>query len=250
MAHEFQTRVEACRQATELLATGLQIRKAAARVGIPQGTLERWLRAWKSGGAEAMASDYSGVGRKPVAAPVRSGRIVVEVDDLDVVAKRGADGLVVADPVVGVDDAVPGAVQLLEPQIVFPAEILSGRIARCLERCGHGSAVVAADEAVGVVVGRAFVGQLDAEQEEEEGQAAGADVFTVRRSRHPSRWKDFSYDSSYVHFFSIESNGGLDGEIDLFNVEASEFLSQHVENIVFGNPVVAPRVHVHKEAFR
>lgn len=67
MAHEFQTRVEACRQATELLAAGLPMKKAAARVGIPQGTLERWLRAWKSGGAEAMESDYSGVGRPAVA---------------------------------------------------------------------------------------------------------------------------------------------------------------------------------------
>ena len=66
MAHDFQTRVEACRQATELLATGLPMRKAAARVGIPQGTLERWLRAWRHGGPDALASDYSGVGRKAV----------------------------------------------------------------------------------------------------------------------------------------------------------------------------------------
>ena len=67
MAHDFQTRVEACRQATELLATGLPLRKAAARVGIPQGTLEGWLRKWRNGGPDALASDYSGVGRKAVA---------------------------------------------------------------------------------------------------------------------------------------------------------------------------------------
>jgi len=63
MAHSKQTRVESCRQATELLATGLPMKKAAVRGGIPQGTLERWLRAWKSGGAAARESDYSGVGR-------------------------------------------------------------------------------------------------------------------------------------------------------------------------------------------
>ena len=67
MAHDSTIRVEACRQATELLAGGLPMKKAAARVGVPQGTLERWLRAWKSGGAAAMESDYSGVGRPAVA---------------------------------------------------------------------------------------------------------------------------------------------------------------------------------------
>ncbi len=67
MAYDSHTRVEACRQATELLAGGLSLKKAAAQVGIPEGTLERWLRAWKSGGAEAMESDYSGVGRRAVA---------------------------------------------------------------------------------------------------------------------------------------------------------------------------------------
>lgn len=73
MAHSKQTRVDACREATELLAGGLPMKKAAARVGIPQGTLERWLRAWKSGGAEAMESDYSGVGRKAIAEGVPEG---------------------------------------------------------------------------------------------------------------------------------------------------------------------------------
>lgn len=67
MAHAKQTRVEACRQATELLAGGLPLKKVAARIGIPEGTLERWLRSWKLGGAEAMGSDYSAVGRPAVA---------------------------------------------------------------------------------------------------------------------------------------------------------------------------------------
>lgn len=67
MAHDFQTRVEACRQATELLAGGLPLKKAAAQVGIPLGTLERWLRAWKTGGPDNLAADYSGVGRPAVA---------------------------------------------------------------------------------------------------------------------------------------------------------------------------------------
>lgn len=67
MAHDFQTRVEACRQATELLAGGLPLKKAAAKVKIPEGTLERWLRAWKSGGPDNLVADYSGVGRPAVA---------------------------------------------------------------------------------------------------------------------------------------------------------------------------------------
>lgn len=70
MAYDSANRVSACREATELLAGGLPMKKAAARVGVPQGTLERWLRAWKSGGAEAMESDYSGVGRPAVAAVI------------------------------------------------------------------------------------------------------------------------------------------------------------------------------------
>ena len=67
MAHAKQTRVEACRQAVELRASGLPMKKVAARIGIAQGTLERWLRAWKSGGEERLGADYSGVGRPALA---------------------------------------------------------------------------------------------------------------------------------------------------------------------------------------
>ena len=61
MAHDFQTRVKACRQATELLAGGLTMKKAAARVGIPKGTLEAWLRKWKSGGPDNLVADRARV---------------------------------------------------------------------------------------------------------------------------------------------------------------------------------------------
>lgn len=67
MAYDHAKRVAVCREATALIATGHTKADAAAIVGVPLGTLERWLRFWRVGGQEALMDKYDGVGRKPVA---------------------------------------------------------------------------------------------------------------------------------------------------------------------------------------
>lgn len=63
-------RVEVCREATALLAQGATMCRAAAALGVPLGTLERWLRKWRAGGIAALRDDYNAVGRPAVAAEV------------------------------------------------------------------------------------------------------------------------------------------------------------------------------------
>lgn len=67
MAHDFHNRVSACRQAAALIAGGATMKLAAKAVGVPKGTLERWMAAWKVGGEDALRANYDGVGRPAVA---------------------------------------------------------------------------------------------------------------------------------------------------------------------------------------
>lgn len=56
-------RVETCRRIQEEKKTE-RLHSISLQSGIPLGTLERWLKAWRAGGVDALRFDYSKVGRK------------------------------------------------------------------------------------------------------------------------------------------------------------------------------------------
>jgi transposase-like protein len=55
------------RQAVALQADGASLGRAADTLGVPLGTLARWVAAWRNGGADAFASRRASCGRKAVA---------------------------------------------------------------------------------------------------------------------------------------------------------------------------------------
>lgn len=66
---QFETaeKVRAARDAVRMLGEGAGWRDVCRAVGVARGTLERWVAAWRAGGAEGLKSQRHKSGRKPVA---------------------------------------------------------------------------------------------------------------------------------------------------------------------------------------